>query len=65
MARLSVTIEGDSYEFIRSKSKMNGISKKRVLMNALTLYKYLTKQVNNGARLILEKDGKMHEVIVR
>lgn len=62
--RVSVNFSQKAYEDLEQLAKAEGgISVSEVLRRAIALSKWFVEQQNNGANILVERDGKLREVV--
>lgn len=62
--RISVIFSGDIYKALQDLTK-SGKSMSDVIKDAITLEKWISDARKDGYRVLLEKDGKVKELMLR
>lgn len=63
--RVNVNFSDEVYGELSQIAKERGVTLSEVLRDAVTLEKYVTDTRREGGRLLVERDGKTLELLVR
>jgi hypothetical protein len=66
MARINANITGEAYQALKSLQENSGKTISELLRDAIKLEKYLyDARTTEGKKILLEKDGKITELLLR
>ncbi len=65
MRRVNVNFSSSAYEALARLAERKGVSMSEALRQAIALDDYLTGAQGDGARLLLERNGQVSELVIR
>ncbi|MCC6158619.1 MAG: hypothetical protein IT350_11260 [Deltaproteobacteria bacterium] len=63
--RISLTLSGEAYETVHSLASRRSKTVAGVIRDAIALENWARDTIEKGDKILVERDGKLHEVLIR